>query len=67
MAEIWRVTDWRLPAAIGPVYHTLIGAMGSDEFGATIRQAVDTLTTGARRLYDSCATQRLHHRPVPGI
>ena len=51
MAEIWRVTDWRLPAAIGPVYHQLVGALGSDEFGATLRQCVETLTSGVRRLY----------------
>lgn len=51
MAEIWRVTDWRLPAAIGPAYDSLIGAIGSDEFGATMRHCVETLTSGARRLY----------------
>lgn len=51
MADIWRVTDWRLPAVIGPVYDSLIGAIGSDEFGATIRHCVETLTSGARRLY----------------
>ena len=51
MAEIWRVTDWRLPAAIGPVYDSLIGAIGSDEFGATIRHCLGMLTSGARRLY----------------
>lgn len=51
MADIWRVTDWRLPAAIGPAYEQLIGAMGSDEFGATVRHCVDTLTAGVRRLY----------------
>jgi len=51
MAEIWRITDWRLPAAIGPAYECLIGAMGSAEFGATVRHCVDMLTSGARRLY----------------
>ncbi|MEO6387345.1 MAG: helix-turn-helix transcriptional regulator [Croceibacterium sp.] len=51
MADIWRVTDWRLPAAVGPVYRMLIGALGSDEFGATMRKCVETLTAGARRLY----------------
>ena len=51
MADIWRVTDWRLPDAIGPAYHMLVGAIGSDEFGATMRQCVESLTSGARRLY----------------
>src|SRR5690606_27230340 len=51
VAEIWRVTDWRLPAAIGPLYESLIGAIGSDEFGATIRHCVEELSSGVRRLY----------------
>lgn len=51
MAEVWRITDWRLPAASGPVYDMLIRAMGSDEFGATVRQGIEMLTSGVRRLY----------------
>lgn len=58
MADIWRVTDWRLPTAVGPVYQTLIGAIGSDEFGAALRHGVETLTAGARRLYLFEATGR---------
>ena len=58
MADIWRVTDWRLPAAMGPAYHMLLGAIGSDEFGATMRQCVETLTSGVRRLYLFEATAR---------
>ena len=51
MAEIWRVSDWRLQAEIGPAYERLLHAAGNDEFGATVRHCVDTLTAGARRLY----------------
>ena len=51
MAEIWRITDWRLPSAIGPAYEHLIGAIGSAEFGAAVRHCVEMLTSGARRLY----------------
>ncbi len=51
MAEIWRITDWRLPETIGPAYERLVAAMGSAEFGATVRHCVETLTSGARRLY----------------
>ena len=58
MADVWRVTDWRLPAATGPVYDMLIGAIGSDEFGAAMRQGVGTLTSGVRRLYLFEATSR---------
>ena len=56
MAEIWRVTDWRLPAAIGPVYDSLIGAIGSDEFGATIRHCVGMLTSAALQAYAALTT-----------
>ncbi|HEU4651961.1 MAG TPA: helix-turn-helix transcriptional regulator [Croceibacterium sp.] len=51
MADIWRVTDWRLTATIGPAYEQLIGAIGSEDFGATVRHCVDSLTAGVRRLY----------------
>jgi len=51
VAEIWRITDWRLPATIGPCYERLVGALGSAEFGATVRHCVEMLTSGARRLY----------------
>jgi DNA-binding CsgD family transcriptional regulator len=51
MAEIWRITDWRLPSAIVPAYEHLIGAIGSAEFGAAVRHCVEMLTSGARRLY----------------
>jgi len=51
MADIWRITDWRLPSAIGPAYEHLIGAIGSAEFGAAVRHCVEMLTAGARRLY----------------
>jgi DNA-binding CsgD family transcriptional regulator len=58
MTDVWRVTDWRLPAALGPAYQMLVGAIGSDEFGATMRQCVEALTAGARRLYLFEATGR---------
>ncbi len=51
MAEIWRITDWRLPATVGPAYEHLLGAIGSAEFGAAVRHCVELLTSGARRLY----------------
>jgi len=51
LAEIWQITDWRLPATIGPSYERLVGAVGGAEFGATVRHCVEGLTSGARRLY----------------
>jgi DNA-binding CsgD family transcriptional regulator len=51
MADIWRVADWRLPTAIGPIYEGLLSALPGGEFGAAVRAGVDALTSGARRLY----------------
>jgi DNA-binding CsgD family transcriptional regulator len=51
MADIWRVTDWRLPSAIGPAYEGLLSALVGGEFGAAVREAVNAVTSGARRLY----------------
>lgn len=51
MADIWRVTDWRLPATIGPAYERLVATMGGEDFGATVRHCLGTLTSGARRVY----------------
>lgn len=51
MAEVWRITDWRMPPTMAPAYEQLIGSVGSAEFGATVRHCVEMLTSGARRLY----------------
>jgi DNA-binding CsgD family transcriptional regulator len=58
MADIWQVTDWRLPVAIGPVYDQLLCAHGSAEFGATMRQSIAALSVGVRRLYLFEAAER---------
>ncbi|MEO6151603.1 MAG: helix-turn-helix transcriptional regulator [Croceibacterium sp.] len=51
MTDIWCVTDWRLPPTIGPAYEALIGAIGSEDFGGAVRDGIDSLTSGTRRLY----------------
>lgn len=69
MADIWQVTDWRLPRTIGPAYERLIAAIGSEEFGATVRGCVDSVTSGVRRIYlfetsgDSDALAYYHCEP----
>ena len=37
MADIWRVTNWRLPTAMGQVYESLLGALTGGEFGGAVR------------------------------
>jgi DNA-binding CsgD family transcriptional regulator len=51
MSEISRITDWRAPTLTGAVYERLLAVLGTGEFGSTVRDAVLSLTTGARRIY----------------
>lgn len=58
MTYITPIREWRAPMAITPVYEQLLKAMGTEEFGSTVRDSVLTLTAGARRLYLFEATGR---------
>lgn len=51
MTDIQRITDWRAPTAIGSIYEKLLAAIGTEEFGSTVRDSVLAVTSGARRLY----------------
>lgn len=60
MPNIRQIKDWRTPTALGAVYERLLGAIGTDEFGPTVRDSVISLTAGARRIYLFEATDREH-------
>ncbi|MDQ2642127.1 MAG: helix-turn-helix transcriptional regulator [Pseudomonadota bacterium] len=49
--DIRRVTDWRLPPAMGRVYERLLGGLGGEDFGAAVREGIDAVTAGTRRIY----------------
>lgn len=51
MADLWRVEDWRLPAQGGVLYERLLSALGSEDFGATVRHCAEAVTAGLTRLY----------------
>ncbi|HVY81089.1 MAG TPA: helix-turn-helix transcriptional regulator [Steroidobacteraceae bacterium] len=51
MAHITQIRDWRAPTTMGAIYERLLAAMGTDEFGPTVRDAVMSVTAGARRIY----------------
>jgi DNA-binding CsgD family transcriptional regulator len=51
MTDIRRIEDWRVPTKLGGVYEKLLTAIGTDAFGATVRDAVLSMTVGARRIY----------------
>ena len=58
MTDITQIKEWRAPTAITPVYERLLNAMGTEEFGSTVRDSVFSFTAGARRLYLFEATGR---------
>jgi DNA-binding CsgD family transcriptional regulator len=58
VANIRQITDWRAPTRIGVSYDKLLAAIGTQEFGATVRDSVLCMTAGARRVYLFEATSR---------
>ncbi|HXC59340.1 MAG TPA: LuxR C-terminal-related transcriptional regulator [Steroidobacteraceae bacterium] len=58
MAEIRQISDWRMSTANGMVYERLLGALGSEEFGATVRDSIMSVIGGVRRIYLFEATSR---------
>jgi DNA-binding CsgD family transcriptional regulator len=58
VSDITRIKDWRTPTSMGVVYEKLLGAIGTEEFGSTVRDSVMSITAGARRLYLFEATGR---------
>lgn len=58
MLDVREINDWRVPAVMGDVYEKLLAAIGTEEFGSTVRDSVMTVTAGARRLYLFEATDR---------
>jgi DNA-binding CsgD family transcriptional regulator len=58
VANIQQIDDWRAPTKIGISYEKLLAAIGTQEFGATVRDSVLSMTAGARRVYLFEATSR---------
>ncbi len=51
MSEVMQVSEWRTSSEMGVVYEKLLGALGTEEFGSTVRDSLDSVTAGVRRLY----------------
>src|SRR5213595_2065685 len=58
MSDIRQIRDWRAPTTMGKVYEKLLSAIGTEDFGSTVRDSVMSITAGARRLYLFEATGR---------
>lgn len=58
MSDVVQIKHWRTSAATGAAYEKLLGAIGTEDFGTTVRDSVMALTAGARRIYLFEATSR---------
>lgn len=58
MSDIVQIKDWRTSAATAAVYEKLLGTIGTEDFGTTVRDSIMSLTAGARRIYLFEATSR---------
>jgi DNA-binding CsgD family transcriptional regulator len=58
LSDIVQIKHWRTSAATAALYEKLLGAIGTEDFGATVRDSVMSLTAGARRIYLFEATSR---------
>jgi len=58
LTDIRQVKHWHSPTTIGAAYERLLGAIGTDEFGVAVRDAVLSVTGGVRRIYLYEATGR---------
>ena len=51
MSQIQQIKHWRTLASCGPIYEKLLAAIGTEEFGTTVRDSVMAVTGAARRIY----------------
>lgn len=56
--EIRQINGWRSPGVIGGAYERLLAAIGTEEFGSTVRDAMSSVTAGIHRVYLFEATGR---------
>lgn len=59
MSQIIQVTSWRGSTDTCLLYEQLLGTLGTEEFGSTVRDSVLGLIAGARRIYLFEATSRI--------
>jgi hypothetical protein len=58
MPEIRQINHWRAPGVIGGAYEKLLSAIGTEEFGSSVRDAMASVTAGIHRVYLFEATGR---------
>lgn len=58
MVQLTQVKDWHTSTSVGLHYERMLSAIGSEDFGANVRDAIMGSTAGARRVYLFEATGR---------
>jgi DNA-binding CsgD family transcriptional regulator len=51
MSQIMQVRDWRASTSTSALYEKLLGSLGTAQFGATVRDGVQSMAAGVRRIY----------------
>jgi DNA-binding CsgD family transcriptional regulator len=60
VTDISQIRHWHTSTRTSSLYEGLLGTLGTDQFGANVRDAVQALTAGAMRIYLFEATDREH-------
>lgn len=60
MVDIRPINDWRMPVTTARAYQRLLGTLGTEEFGSTLRDCIQEQTAGARRVFLFEARDRSH-------
>lgn len=59
--QLTQIKAWNAPTSIGTHYEKMLAAIGSEDFGANVREAIMASTAGARRIYLFEASGREEH------
>jgi len=61
LSDVRQIKHWRAPVTLSATYEKLLAAIGTSEFGSTVRDSLMSLTAGARRVYLFEATDRVRN------
>ena len=61
MTQIHEISQWHTLTSCSALYERMLGAIATEEFGSTVRDAVLSVTGGARRVYLFEATSRIEN------
>lgn len=51
MSELKQIKHWQSSTDLGAMYERMLGTVGTEEFGSTVRDSIFSVTGGARQIY----------------